>query len=180
MREMDRIRQKVKVAILVLLLVNVCAGAVLFSPLVGSARSRQQTLRSLELELQSKTREVEPLKDLDKKIDLAKGQISDFYKQRLPEQGSAISESLGKLASENGVQIGGLRYKLDDPLPVGLREVEIDGEFSGDYLQLVRFVNAVERNKMFYLIDSVDLGGEQNGVVKLQLKLETYLKVGTA
>jgi hypothetical protein len=33
---------------------------------------------------------------------------------------------------------------------------------------------------MFFLVDSVGLGGEQSGVVKLQLKLETYLKTGAA
>jgi hypothetical protein len=44
----------------------------------------------------------------------------------------------------------------------------------------VRFINALERDQQFFLVDSVVLGGEQNGVVKLQLKLETYLKMGAA
>jgi type IV pilus assembly protein PilO len=47
-------------------------------------------------------------------------------------------------------------------------------------LQLVRFVNALERDQLFFLVDSVVLGGEQGGIVKLQLKLETYLKTGAA
>ena len=29
---------------------------------------------------------------------------------------------------------------------------------------------------MFFIIDSVNLGGEQQGPVKLNMKLETYLK----
>jgi type IV pilus assembly protein PilO len=59
---------------------------------------------------------------------------------------------------------------------VGLRPVEIEADFSGGYLQLVRFINALERDPLFFIIDSVQLGGEQAGVVKLQLKLETYQK----
>ena len=59
---------------------------------------------------------------------------------------------------------------------MGLRPVEIQADFSGDYLQLVRFINALERDPLFFIIDSVELGGEQGGVVKLQLKLETYQK----
>jgi hypothetical protein len=49
------------------------------------------------------------------------------------------------------------------------------GGFFRDYLQL-RFINSLERDPLFFIIDSVDLGGEQSGVVKLQLKLETYQK----
>src|SRR5215467_1176764 len=123
MPEFNKTRQKVKIAILVLLLVNVAAAAVWLSPLVGSERSRQEQLRGLERELQAKTKEVEPLRDMDKKIALAGQQITSFYKDRVPSQGSAISESLGKLASETGVKIGGIRYKAEDPLSVGLQPV---------------------------------------------------------
>ena len=54
----------------------------------------------------------------------------------------------------------------------------VEAELSGDYLQLVRFVNSVERDKMFFILNSVALGGEQNAPVKLEMKLETYLKTG--
>jgi len=46
-------------------------------------------------------------------------------------------------------------------------------------LQLVRFINALERDRLFFIIDSVELGGEQGGLVKLQLKLETYQKASS-
>jgi type IV pilus assembly protein PilO len=58
--------------------------------------------------------------------------------------------------------------------------MEIEADLAGDYLQLVRFVNALERDQLFFLVDSVGLGGQQSGVVKLQLRLETYLKTGAA
>jgi hypothetical protein len=40
----------------------------------------------------------------------------------------------------------------------------------------VRFINAVERNPVFFLIESVQLGGEEGGKVKLQMHMETYLR----
>jgi len=43
----------------------------------------------------------------------------------------------------------------------------------------VRFINSLERDQIFLLINSVGLGGEQGGQVKLELKMETYLKTGT-
>ena len=80
------------------------------------------------------------------------------------------------MAGQNGVKIGQIRYKRKDSDAVGLRPVEIQADFSGDYLQLVRFINALERDPLFFIINSVELGGEQGGVVRLQLKLETYQK----
>ncbi len=176
MSDLRETRKKLTIAITALVVVIVAAAGLLLSPWVGSAHSRREQQQQLWQQLQVKTREVEPLVDLDKKIAAARAQIDDFYKTRMPAQDSAISEELGKLASQNGVKIGQIRYKPADPDPVGLRPIEIQADFSGDYLQLVRFINSVERDSLFFIIDSVQLGGEQGGVVKLQLQLETYLK----
>jgi type IV pilus assembly protein PilO len=175
-------RRKVKIALAALAVVDVLAIAVFFSPLVGSETSRREQLAQNWRELQQKTREVEPLRGLDKKIPLARKQIDDFYAQRLPAQDSAISADLGKVAAESGVRIGSIKYSMKnkDIETAGTRRVEIEADLAGDYLQLVRFINALERDQLFFLVDSVVLGGEQGGVVKLQLKLETYLKTGVA
>jgi type IV pilus assembly protein PilO len=173
-------RRKVKIAMAALAAVDVLAIAVFFSPLVGSETSRREQLAQNWRELQQKTREVEPLRGLDKKIPIARKQIDDFYAQRLPAQDSAISTDLGKVAAESGVRIGSIKYSMKDTEAAGTRRVEVEADLAGDYLQLVRFINALERDQMFFLVDSVVLGGEQGGVVKLQLKLETYLKTGVA
>jgi Tfp pilus assembly protein PilO len=179
MAEAPDFRKKAKVAIVALLVVDIVAAVLLFSPLVGSESSRREQLDQLWQELQRKTHEVEPLKDVDKKIAVASQQIDEFYKTRLPAQDSAIYEELGKVAKQSGVKIGQIRSKAKDTDAVGLRPVEIQADFSGDYLQLVRFINSLERDPLFFIIDSVDLGGEQSGVVKLQLKLETYQKASS-
>ena len=171
-------RQKVKITLAVLVLLDVAAAALLLSPLVGSERSRTEEMKQLWKELQGRTRVVEPLRGMDKKIEAAHQQIEEFYKDRLPGQDSAISAEVGKLASQSGVKIGQVTYKLKDPEPVGLRPVGIDADLSGDYLQVVRFINALERDNLLFIIDSVELGGAQGGTVRLQMRLETYLKTG--
>jgi type IV pilus assembly protein PilO len=179
-------RRKVQMALAALAAVDVLAIAVFFSPLVGSETSRREELAQNWKELQQKTREVEPLRGLDKKIPLARKQIDEFYAQRLPAQDSAISADLGKVAVQTGVRIGSIKYAMKDrdkdkdAETAGTRRVEIEADLAGDYLQLVRFVNALERDQLFFLVDSVGLGGQQSGVVKLQLRLETYLKTGAA
>jgi hypothetical protein len=45
-------------------------------------------------------------------------------------------------------------------------------------LQLVRFINALERSKLFFAVDSVDLAGESAGPVKLEITMHSYLRLG--
>src|ERR1700686_1304981 len=107
-------RRKLKIAIGAMLAADVVAAAVLFSPLVGSADSRQLQLNQLRVELHKKTREVEPLRSMDKKIVLAKDQISGFYKDRFAAKDSDLANELGKLASESRARIGVGRYKEEE------------------------------------------------------------------
>lgn len=178
MPELQGSRRNLKIAIVVMLVVDAVAAGVLFSPLVGSAGSRRQEMNRLSTELHTKARAVEPLRGMDKKIVLAKGQIAQFYKDRFAARNSDIADELGKLAQANGVRILQVKYKEEDVETAGIVPVEIEGSFSADYLQLARFINALERSKLFYMVDSVDLAGESTGPVKLAVKLHSYRKVG--
>ena len=176
MPDLSNVRKKLKIAIGSMLAVDLVAVGVLFSPLVGSTASRQQELNQLWHELQMRTREVEPLRGLDKKIPIADRQINEFYRNRLPAHESDVAEALGKLASESGVKLSTTKYKLGDSETVELKPIYIEADVEGSYPQLARFVNGLERSQAFFIVDSVNLQ-EQNGPVHLQLKLETYLKM---
>ena len=178
MPDLRQTRKNIKIALSVLLGVDILATAVLFSPLVGSADSRRQELTQLRTELQLKTLQVTPLKDLDKKVITANRQIVDFYKNRFPAQDSQIPTQFGKLAVANGVTIEQAKYKVDDDEIGGLHPVELEANLAGSYVSLARFINALERDDMFFIISSITLAGEQKGPIKLQMKLETYLKAG--
>jgi type IV pilus assembly protein PilO len=179
MPDLRQTRKKIKAALAVLLGVDVAAAAILFSPLVGSTASRRQELNQLWSELQTKTHQVEPLKNLDKKVVVASKQITEFYKQRFPAEDSQIASQLGKLAVANGVIIEGVRYKVDEPAMAQLAPVEMEADLTGSYVSLATFINALERDDMFFIIDSIALAGEQKGPIKLQMRFETYLKART-
>jgi len=177
MPDLKETRRKVKIAIGAMAAVDALAIGRRVSPLVGSAASRKQDLTQLWLTLQAKTKQVEPLRGLDKKIPIASQQIDEFYKERFPAHDSDVAEALVNLAKETGVKIQSTKYKWEDPEPVGLRRVDIEAEIQGDYQPLAKFLNGLERDKMFFIVNSVGLA-EQNGPVVLQMKLETYQKVG--
>ena len=168
-----------KLTLAVLAAVDLLAAALYFSPVVGSAESRRMEMNQLQAELTAKTRQVAPLKDLPEKINTAKGQISDFYRNRFASQNSQIYTELGKVAAANSVKIDQVRYKPADTTSNGLLPIEMEADLSGSYASLAHFINAIERDEMFFVINSVTLGGEPQGAVKLSVKLEAYLKVGT-
>lgn len=174
MPDLKRTRSRLTIVIAALVVIDIAAAVMLLTPLAGAERTRQEEMNELWLAL--KSRERAPWRGLDKKIPLAQRQISEFYKDRFPETYSAISTSLDKVGSESGVRVGGEKYTEKDAGIEGLQRVEIAAEVSGDYLQLVRFVNSLERNKLFFIVDDLELGSEQSGIVKLQIKLETYLR----
>jgi Tfp pilus assembly protein PilO len=179
MPDLRQTRKKIKTALAIMVGVDVVAAVVFFSPLVGSTNSRRAELNQLWSELQIKTRQVEPLRTLPQKVVVAKQQVTDFYDRRFPAQNSQIATEFGKLAAADRVTIEHAKYKLGEVGPERLQPVEIEADLAGDYGSLARFINALERDQMFFIINSVTLGGEQQGPVKLNVKLETYLRTGT-
>lgn len=177
MPDLRKTRKQLKTAIAIMVGVDLVAAIIYFSPLVGSAEVRRQQLNDLQAELNTKTRQVAPLKDLPHKVDVASQQIVDFYKKRFPATNSQILTEIGKLTSSNGVTIERGTYKVQDEQLGNLEPIAMEYDLDGNYTQLAKFINALERDDMFFIINSVTLGGEPRGSVKLNMKLETYLKV---
>ena len=170
--------RKTLVPVLIGLVVLVLGCVVyLLSPAGRSRQARQRDLSALQAQLAAKRVEVMPTRGMEGKLKQASADIGAFYADRLPTQYSAVSEELGKLAAQSGVQIAAVKYDDKDAPVEELRRLDLEVTISGSYLSEVKFINALERDKIFFLIDGVTLG-EQQGNVRLQLKLETYLRSG--
>lgn len=174
-------RRKLTTVLVVLLVLDIAAAAILISPIGRAARNSQATLTQLWTELQRKTRETLPLQGIDQKVQQADAQIEQFYRDRLPQRFANVPDALGRLASANGVTMAGAQYKTEPTEIPGLRRVTVNATFSGDYSRTARFINALERDKTFFIIDGIALGGQsgtgQNpGSVQLQIVVETYVR----
>ena len=174
MTELKQTRNKLYIVLGVLLVLDVTAVAMLMTPIAGRESLRQQELRQAWLNL--KARESAPWRGLDKKIPQAKRDINAFYHDRFPTSYSAISTSLDSIAAQSGVKVASERYAQKDAGIPSLQLVEIDADVSGDYMPLAKFINSLERSQLFFMIDGLDLGGEQSGTVRLHIKFETYLR----
>jgi type IV pilus assembly protein PilO len=178
MATVPELRRKLTVAVAVLLALDLLAGAFLLSPL-GRARSAQEEdYDRVRVVLKAKMSESLPLRGMDRKLALAETDLAAFYRDRFLVQASAVPEELGKLAGANGVRVTEVRYSSEAAGEAGLQRVSMDATLAGDYLQAARFINALERDRMFFVIHEVTLSEQQGGFVRLELKLETYLKGG--
>jgi Tfp pilus assembly protein PilO len=179
-RSLSRTFWKIVVALAVL---DLLALIVLISPISSSSAARRQNLNQLWNELQKKTRDAVPTRGIDKKLNQARSEITEFYAQHFPDSFAAIPDELGKLAREDNVQLDSANYKIEDTDLPDLRRVYISARISGDYTREAKFINSLERsNKVFFLVDSVDLNesgasrGAPGTTVALQIGVETYLK----
>jgi len=176
MANLRRTRRRLTTLAIALAVLDLAAAGFLLSPLGRSRSAREAEYAEARRELQIKMRDAVPLRGMDKKLDLARQQIAGFYRERFPAQYSAVSSELAKVASETGVRVSKIAY---DPKPAevpNLQQVVINANLDGDYLQVVKFINAMERDRMFFMVDSLTLAQEQGGMVRLEVKLETYLR----
>jgi type IV pilus assembly protein PilO len=164
-------------AIAVLSLLIIGCAIYIFSPAGRSRQAREREYEQLQSEVLAKRQDVLPTRGMDNKLQQASVDIDSFYGSRFPAEYSTVAEELGKVAGETGVHFAAIKYDDKDAGVEGLRKLNIEITLSGDYLQEVKFINALERDKIFFLVDGVALG-EQQGNVRLQLKLETYLRTG--
>lgn len=89
---------------------------------------------------------------------------------------STIVDDLGKLAKDSGLQIPSMHFRPKTIDKRGVEEITITLTMQGAYPSLVSFINALERSKSFYLLDSLSLDSSSEGLLKLNLELRTYFR----
>ena len=131
---------------------------------------RQTELRTAQLQ-------AKPLKNLPQRVgDSTKG-AEHFYDGRVPGADSAILAELGALEQKSNVRLSRVQTTFAPALR-DVTEVRMDASVSGDYTSVMKFINSVERDKMFYVINGLTLSGQQGGLVNLRLKVTTYMRGG--
>ncbi len=134
--------------------------------------SQQVALKTAEIQ-------ARPLEGLDVKLIRASGEADRFYADRLPVSYSEVLSELGALTKKQGVRLTHVNYAQAAVAAQGvsqLTEVRMDASLTGDYRSLVLFLNGLERDRVFFVINGVTLTGQQSGTVNLRIRLTTYLR----
>ena len=142
----------------------------------ADALSQQRTL------LTTARLQAQPLRGLDTKITASTQDADAFYAERLPYAYSQVLSELGHLTQKSNVRLANVQY-AQQPVLSGanaLTELHMDASVSGDYRPIVEFINGLERDKMFFLVNGINLSGQQTGMVNLRIRLTTYLRAPNA
>ena len=133
--------------------------------------SQRAALRAAEIA-------AKPLRGLDSKLLASTADADKFYATRLPYGYAEVAAELGALTKKENVKLTRVQYTQDPQLSgtAALTEVKMDASVSGDYRPVVQFINAVERDKKFFVINRINLTGQQTGQVNLRINLTTYLR----
>lgn len=156
-----------------------------------------EALAQQQIELKTAQIAARPLEGLDVKLASASGEADTFYAQRLPVSYSEIAGELGVLKTRSNVRLTRVNYtqpaaansvngKKAADGPGGtivpstgknqLTEVLMDASLTGDYRSLVKFLNGLERDRVFFLINGITLTGQQTGQVSLRIRIATFLR----
>ena len=123
--------------------------------------------------------QMKHLHNLPKQVTQANEDAQKFYDERIAPNYSTIATQLDGTAVKDQVRLARDEYS-QAPAIDGLTEVRIDAGLSGQYTDLMHFINDLERDKdhVFFTIDDIALTGQQGGQVNLRLLLTTYLRAG--
>ncbi|HEX3435130.1 MAG TPA: hypothetical protein VHT24_00065 [Pseudacidobacterium sp.] len=142
---------------------------------VGSDRSAEYDAQHMTyMQLQS---QMLHLQGLPQKVDQARTDANTFFDKRISPNYSTMASELGALAVKNNVRLTRAQY-TQAPTINGLTEVRIDASLSGEYTDLMRFINGIERDKdhVFFTINALAFNGQQGGMVNVRLHITTYLR----
>lgn len=111
--------------------------------------------------------------------DKIRGDLNHFYSEDVPAKWSEISHRMEKVFQETGVTNSGIRYAIDTQekttLP-GVDHVKVETVVTGDYAKVTRFINALEQDKTFFIIDKISLNSHEGGTVSLAITVDTFLR----
>ena len=137
--------------------------------------SANNALVNKQIELKTLEVQTAPLRGLDQRVVDSRKQIQNFYDQRIPANYSSIAVQVGDLAVKSGVHISGVQY-TQGATAGDLTEISLDARISGEYQQIMHFVNGLERSKTFFIIRAMAFTGQQGGLVNLRLRVSTWLR----
>ena len=167
------------VAFVVLLLAAISLAVRLGFDWAATNSNAQDNLVSRQFELAALEHETAPLRGLDRRVSETRGQLQTFEQQRVPPNYSSIDARIGELQVASGGHLSHLKYTQGQPSS-GLTEISIDAGISGDYPAIMRFINSIERDPIFFIIRTMALTGQQGGQVNLRLQLSTWLRPADA
>jgi len=163
----------------VLILIVIGLGVRLGMDWSATNSSTTDALATEQVQLKALELQTVPLRGLDGRVVESREQMKQFYAKRIPANYSSIASRIGDLEVKSGVRLSRVLYTQGAPTG-DLTEISMDAGISGEYPQIMRFVNGMERDQTFFVIRAMGLTGQQGGMVNLRLRVSTWMRAADA
>jgi len=168
--------------LLVVLLVNAAVFAGVTHRLANKQDRLAAELETLRTGLGEKQNELSALSEAEALASRNAGTVQRFWtdvvEDRVPGLTDAWDE-IDRLASESNVVRGRTGYEREI-LDVGLEQIKATMPVEGDYFDLVRFINRLERSERFFLVEQIRISQREttDARIRLDCSIQFFLKAG--
>jgi Tfp pilus assembly protein PilO len=176
-------RIAVRAVIGVLLVANLAAAVIAFKPFGGSADDLRHQREALNSQLLNLEKRLARSKDLVEKVQKARNEGDGFLGQYFTDEGTTAAMIVAELysaAKEAGVRMGTVTWTPEtiegsDSLVMLTSQIG----FEGNYANLTKFVNLVDKSPRFMIIENMQAAApqQQGGqALNVTLKIDTFVK----
>jgi type IV pilus assembly protein PilO len=151
--------------------------------MASSMLSPQQEVNALTIQSKLLQADVNRAREIQQQMPTTKADCERF-ENSLPAAGSGysvISADIEQIGHSAGLLIDTLSFHPADLAGRGITEVSLDATVSGNYKNIVHFLNGVQHSQNHYIVDVVSLANERAGQaalssVRVNLHLRSYFK----
>jgi Tfp pilus assembly protein PilO len=164
---------------LIVIVVNLAVLALLVMPRRNAISSLQDEFARLRQLALADQKEVRQLKERVTRLQQAQSDLKKIYSDiLLPRKEGVLSIrlELEDLAKSLQIQRGDFSYNYLNFEDFRLQQFKLAVPVEGNYRNIRKFINSIERSKHFLILDRVDLSSEKKAAsLNLDFRLSTYL-----
>jgi Tfp pilus assembly protein PilO len=174
-------RISMRVGLGMLLALNIAAALILFKPWGGSADDLERRLTAMRAQLPQRQAHLAATKLLVQKVEKAHTESTQFMAKYMLSERNAYSTILGELnqaADKVSLKSRESQYTVE-PIEGSdtLGMMTISANYEGEYSNLTKFINELDRSPRFLIIESLQASPQPVGkVVNVRFKLTAFVK----
>jgi Tfp pilus assembly protein PilO len=149
----------------------------------SSPHTPQQVLAQQNRQLELQRADIKRARGIRERIPAIQKGFDQFEASLLPASKgySSLASEFGDIAGKAGVKVEEVRFHQKEVPTRGLSEVEIESTISGEYANVVRFLNGMQRSQNVYAVESLalaqgDASQNPSGILRVNLHMKTYFR----
>ncbi len=171
----------IRLIVAVLILANLVAGYFVLRPIGGSPEELRNQVADLRVQLRQRQSTIARTRLFAKKIEAGRSQgdefMDDYFLPRRIAYSSVLAE-LNQAATTSHLKPKEAAFATE-PIEGSdtLTMMQISANFEGNYADLIRFINLIDKSESLMIIEGLNATPQQgSGTLNVTLKLDTFVR----